>query len=138
MKDKDLVYLVALDAREWAEKIQKEKPDLYWEGCGGLCAVTSAKIFLDLQQLGIKSKLVMNNNHTFLLVDKHIVDVTATQFRGYIQDKINIVPEEEAYNGNYFWDTVWTFTSLESLLKFQKENGWPEYQQPFNSHLPNV
>lgn len=131
MKDKDLVYLVALDVRAWAEKYQKTSPGRYWEGLGGLCAIASAKLKYDLESVGVPSTFVANNSHCFLIVEDHIVDITATQFqRGF--SKITIVSKENPIvKEQHFWKQIHQGKTFEEIQVIMKKNGWPEHQQPF-------
>ncbi len=122
-----LAYLAAIDTRHWAERYQKTSPGRYWEGCGGLCAIASAKLFKKLEFLGIDAKIVINNHHCFLLVDEHILDVTATQFT-YNNARVTIIPNNKAQP--YYWQQKEVFNSLEELLNYQNKADWPKHQQP--------
>lgn len=132
MKNHDLVYLTALDVREWTEDYQKNSPHAsrYWDGCGGLCAIASVKLMEQLAVLNIKAKFVANSSHCFLLVDDHIVDITATQFqRGH--RPIVIWPKDSPHaQEQYFWKQNYICENLEQVDLLLKERGWPKHQYP--------
>jgi hypothetical protein len=125
---RQLTYLAALDVREWCEQKQKKAPPFtYNENLAGMCAVASAKLFKSLETLNIKAEIAANHNHVFLVVDGHVVDVTSTQF--HRDEKIIILPEIVT-EGYYYWKANRKFCTLDELLVYQRQNYWPDYQQP--------
>lgn len=130
---RQLTYLAALDVREWCEQKQKKAaPYTYHDNLAGMCALASGKLFESLKVLGIKAKIGVNYNHVFLVVEDHIVDVTSTQF--HRDEKIIILPQIVT-EGYYYWKANKTLSSLEELLVYQKQNYWPDHQQPKSAIL---
>lgn len=126
--NRQLTYLAALDVREWCEQKQKKAPPFtYHETLAGMCGIASAKLFNSLQILGIKAEIGVNHNHIFLVVDGHVVDVTSTQF--HRDEKIIILPEVVT-EGYYYWKANRKFATLDELLNYQRQNYWPDHQQP--------
>lgn len=129
MKDKDLVYLVALDVRAWAELYQKTSPGRYWEGLGGLCGIASGKLMHDLAKVNVKAQYVIGNSHCYLYVGDYVVDITATQFYGGFP-KIMIEHKDSPVIQNSYWHKEWAVCDTMEEVDYQMRS-WPEHQRPF-------
>ena len=127
---RDNVLGVATDVRYWAEG-RAEALDL-----NGWCAIASAELFKKLKQQDIPAEIHYSLDddgescHVYLLVDDHIVDVTATQFRQFKEQPIVIMHAKsaEVYD---FYKTYQVFHSVEALRKYQKKQRWPAEQVAF-------
>lgn len=120
---------IATEVRDWAERLaQKEcrRSDL-----NGLCAIASAELSRRYVCVGIKHKICMseedNGLHIYLLVDDHIVCVTATQFSRFRNVPVLIMHEKELDNVEYYRNPVF-FKDAISLRRHQTMTGWPQDQ----------
>ena len=124
---RDIVLSIAQDVRYWAEA----RADRFSKDLNGLCAIASAELHRRLKLNGIHSDIHMANDgggsHVFLVIDDHILDVTATQFKEFrnvqiVLDHIRLLCEHE------FYITDKVFTTAEELRIAQKKTGWPGTQ----------
>jgi len=124
----DTVLAVATDVRYWAEG-RSRNDDL-----NGWCAIASAELFRQLQKEEIPAEIHYSLDrhdgescHVYLVVDDHVVDVTATQFK-QLRDKPVVIMhsrEAEAYD---FYNADEVFHSVEDLRAYQKKHRWPAEQ----------
>jgi len=96
----------------------------------GWCAISAAYLFRELQKEGIKSAIHVKdyyNCHCFVVVDDHVVDVTATQFAEFRNKPIVImhIKEAEAYS---FYTTEKVFKLPDELRAHQLRTKWPKRQ----------
>jgi hypothetical protein len=124
----DTVLAIATDVRYWAEG-RSTNDDL-----NGWCAIASAELFRQLQKEEIPAEIHYSlcrldgeSCHVYLLVDDHVVDVTATQFK-QLRDKPVVIMhsrEAEAYD---FYNADEVFYSVEDLRAYQRKHRWPAEQ----------
>lgn len=138
-----VVVDVATRVRGWTERFAKRS--YFPRDLAGACAWGSAVLHHHLQRVGVSSKIAYNDGHCFVLVNSHIVDVTATQFvrqqnhdMYMSQDGVLIVRAAEwkkycdsrrVYAGEY-WEHERVFVSVDSLIKHLMLMGWPSEQTP--------
>jgi ribosomal protein S21 len=125
----DTVLAVATDVRYWAEgRARPEDSDL-----NGWCAKASAQLFRELQEEGIPAEIHMwawhndESAHVFVVVEDHVVDVTATQFRQFVNKPVVIMHKREA-EAYEFYRTERVFADADELRKHQKKTRWPAEQ----------
>jgi hypothetical protein len=122
---RDIVATLAQDVRYWAEGKAGEG----YDDLNGWCAKCSAKLHHRLRDAGIESKIHMSSNewgsHVYLVVDDHIVDVTATQFGRF---PAVMIKHQKEMDEHEFFQTTDTFNSVNELREFQKKNKWPTSQ----------
>jgi hypothetical protein len=123
---------VARDVRVWAEMLQSVRGG--HEDLCGFCAIASAELWRRLKALGIYSQLHVSEDdwcsHVYVVVEEHIVDVTATQFsdiRGLGRDKVYISHYRMATSPHH--ETQEIFETASALLRWQRSRGWPRDQQ---------
>ena len=129
----DLVRSVATNVRYWAEAqaARENNTDL----CGW-CARASAHLFRELKKFGINSEIHLWEEfgtrfaHVFLVVEDHVVDVTATQFPQFKNTDVVILHEAEA-KAYEFYKTFRTFRNDVELRKHQLKEKWPKHQVAF-------
>jgi hypothetical protein len=125
-----IVEAIATDVRYWAEG-RSSKEDL-----NGWCARASAELFKQLTSNGIPAEIhawVDNDDemaHVYVVVDDHVVDVTATQFRPFRNTPVVILHVKEAM-AHEFWQTTAIFESVKELRSWQKRGHWPPDQVAF-------
>lgn len=81
------VQAIAAGVRRWCEEIATHDAGrCYDRRLMGLCAIATAKLFVELQHAGIEAEMVQafdedveDTGHCFVLVQHHVVDVTASQ-----------------------------------------------------------
>ena len=112
----------------WAEREQARNPYDYAASLCGLCAKASSYLHRLLTPTLFPAKLVINDKHCFVKVEKFVVDITATQFG--IVDKVYIVEHKEVLTRSigYYWKANHIFDTVEALVKHQKETQWPTHQ----------
>lgn len=66
-------------------------------------------------------------SHVYLVVDDHVVDVTATQFDEFRGTPVVIAHYKEAEQ-HYFYQSSEIFGTPKELRKFQRKTGWPKNQ----------
>jgi hypothetical protein len=83
------INLIAEEVRKWAEKLQR-KEQRWDDDLTCMCGIASFELFKRLKKSGFSPVFVVNETqeHAFIICNKLIIDVTATQF-GY--DEIEIM-----------------------------------------------
>lgn len=131
--DKDLynrVLPVAQKVREWTQK-QADRKSYYAHSLMGWCAIASAQLFRELKKAGVDSTIHLYDGedgcHCFIVVDNHVIDVTATQFDEFVDKQIVILPKSKAEK-YYFYKTTETFNLPTALRDYQLDTDWPRDQ----------
>lgn len=127
---RDIVMAVAMDVRHWAEGKAAFGAE---DDLNGWCAKASAELHRRLKHMDIPSEIHMwvwdldESAHVYCVVDDHVVDVTATQFKQFRHVPVNIMhcKEAEAYD---FYRSVEVFKCADSLIRSQKKDRWPPNQ----------
>ena len=123
------VHEIALEVRSWCEN-EAEKSDRP-DSLMGYCAIASAELFRRLERANIFAEIHMQSNHcgshVYLVVDDHVVDVTATQFGEFRYQPVVIIHYKEAEQ-HYFYESQEIFGTPKDLRKFQAKTGWPNNQ----------
>ena len=117
------VISIARSVRQWVE--EKDQLQRNPSGdLGGWCAIASAELWRRLDKNNIKSEIHISEDewtfHVFVVVEDHIVDVTATQFGHY--EPVVIMHHRLAESKDY-WNTNDIFKNPVDLIKHQKKNG---------------
>lgn len=130
MKTMDKVRFVAEWVRKWAEKARMDPEISIPENLTGMCSICSYVIANGLSRFNIPYKFVQNfcncGSHVYIEVNKHIVDVTATQFG--VNEKV-IVKQIKINDNDYYW-----FKDRQRFTIFDYEEKmceWCYYQQPY-------
>ena len=127
---RDIVMAEAMDVRHWAEEKATfgEHDDL-----NGWCAIASAELHRRLKREGIDSEIHMwmwdldESAHVYCVVDDHVVDVTASQFKQFRKQRVVLMHcrEAEVYD---FYQSKEVFKCADSLRRQQKKDRWPAAQ----------
>lgn len=125
------VMTIAIGVRNWAQDLAEEQ-NYNAEDLLGWCAIASAELHKRLKSFGVKSTICMSNvsgagYHCFVMVEDHIVDVTATQFKAFYADPVVIMHSKEAECNDYHVPMI-EFSTCQALRKYQKKTDWPSYQ----------
>jgi PDZ domain-containing secreted protein len=123
------VVRIATEVRQWIEARDK-RMDYPSHDMNGWCAIASAELHRRLAAEGIYSVLFMSEGagaHVFIVVDDHVVDITATQFREFEDTKIVVLHTKEAEQYD-FYETSQMFETPQKLRKYQVRNHWPGEQ----------
>lgn len=130
MKNRTSVTRIAGHVRQWA----LDQAGVYEQDLCGWCGICSAEIWRQLRAEDIIAKIHMHVgpglSHVFVVVEDHIVDVTATQFHEFGNKHIVIMPEFMGKSFD-FYDTVEIFNSAEDLRRYQIRAKWPKLQIAF-------
>jgi hypothetical protein len=129
----DKVTTIALATRAWVvDQVVlsgcSEKDDLM-----GWCAIASGELHKRLKKGGINAEIHMwareacGTRHCFVVVDDHVVDITATQFRQFRNKELVIMHTKEAEVFEMY-ESSKVFTSAIALQRFQEQECWPSDQ----------
>lgn len=123
------VLPVAKRVRLWTEQ-QAKKSRYNQKNLLGWCAISSAQLFRELKNEGVDARIHVKdyyNCHCFVVVDDHVVDVTATQFTEFKNSPIVImhIKEAEQYG---FYNTDEVFEFPDQLRTHQLKTKWPKKQ----------
>lgn len=126
---RDKVIVIANRVRKWTA-IRAKKANYYPHDLMGWCAISAAYLFRELQKAGIESAIHVKDYddcHCFVVVDDHVVDVTATQFPAFRNNPVLImhIREAEAYS---FYTTEKVFKFPDELRAHQIRTKWPKRQ----------
>lgn len=126
-----LVKEHALRVRRWAEATNRRRQQPRSGDLNGWCAIASARLWRELSAAGIRSEIHLADgdygSHVFLVVEDHVVDVTATQFNEYSRTEVLIVHQREA-DHHWFHQSCDIFETAEDLRRHQIITGWPVEQ----------
>jgi hypothetical protein len=132
-----LIRSVASQVRQWCEErdqLEREPTN----HLGGWCAIASAHLWRELRRKGIEAVIGITQrewySHCYVIVEDHIVDVTATQFKEFRDLAIVVLHEREAATYD-FYNTTETFSDARALRQFQKKNRWPTEQVCYEEYL---
>lgn len=130
--DLDMAVAIAADTRLWAEDYAAERRGEYDLDLCGLCAIASAELYRKLKVAGITSEIHMwaeenGDSHVFIVVDDHVIDVTATQFREFSNEPVVVMHKREA-EAFPFYRTDHVYHSDKTLVRSQRKQGWPASQ----------
>lgn len=117
---------IAEEVRVWGEIL--EANDICFENLRGLCAICSVELFVRLQERGFKPLFCLNSMHAFIIVDDHIVDVTATQFRYFDNKKILILHREDSTHTAHDIDSE--CDNIDDIIETLDEVNWPDLMHP--------
>lgn len=129
----DIVRSVATAVRYWAEG---QAEGTYKEGdLNGMCAIASAELFKQLKDKGFNPELHCwicpmdeQTAHVFLVVNDHVVDVTATQFTR-LRDKIIYIEHKREAEQWDWYQSQTVFATPADLARWQKKTKWPADQR---------
>jgi hypothetical protein len=128
---KAIVLPIANDVRAWAEA-KAVKRDGYRAATDLCCwcAIASAELHRRLTASEVVAELHMAQDsmgcHVYVVVDDHVVDVTATQFMGN-HPKVVLKHMREA-EAKWYWQTADVFLNAVELRKHQQRTKWPSSQ----------
>lgn len=135
--DKNLrlhVISIARNVRAWAE-FRNNRQTYPGRNLNGWCAIASAQLSREFSQNDIKHEIHMSEtdmgNHVYVIVDDHVVDVTATQFSEFKNENIVILHHREA-DLYWFWRSAYVFQTANELRKHQRKTGWPIDQTAYS------
>lgn len=120
---------IAEGVREWA--VEKAVAASYNpDNLCGWCAIASAELFTRLAAAGIDAEIHINNNHTFVIADDNVVDVTATQFEAFDDTPVVIMHTKEVDEDiHWYYTGTKIFRSVEKLHAYQVSTKWPKHQR---------
>ena len=114
-----------------------ELNDYFYKNLGGFCLNSSYLIFKTLKKNGFNPKIIINEEHSFILCDGYIIDISAYQFNSKLENypKINLGTYNYYFNKfeqPTFWNIENKFTNLNNCKKYCKENMfYKDYSIPF-------
>ena len=124
----DTIFAIATETRAWVQA-KADKSDYHADDLNCWCAIASGELHKRLVKAGIDSKIHMWNDwgcHCYCVVEDHVVDVTATQFKPYRDVPVLILHCKEAYHEFHQGSLV--FDSARALRTHQKNTRWPSQQ----------
>jgi hypothetical protein len=124
------VEAIALDVRYWAEGRAEGTGH---ERLDGWCAIASGKLFKALKAKGYEPELHVwmhpqtKDSHVYVVLDDHVICVTATQFKEFRDTPVVIMHYREAQAFEFFQGCV-TFETVDKLRIWQRKSNWPAHQ----------
>lgn len=128
---KELLTKIAKETRKWAENLYNHRHLLgnkdWYQGLAGMCAICSVELADRLKKEGFSPSIAKNGNHTFVICDGYLIDITATQFG---QKRNVTIIKHTRMPKQLYWETneVVEYTSFEKASELFKD--WPKSQQP--------
>jgi hypothetical protein len=118
---------IAERARNWMEHVADSEG--FHPSLCGLCARASALLFEMLKDAGYDPRIAVSlrANHFFVLLDGHVIDITATQFHFTNQEKVHIETNEER---EVHYHVDWTFDNVPTLISWQRKANWLDIEIP--------
>lgn len=119
--------------RAWCEAENVSQGGPKYTNFSGWCAIASARLFQELTTAGIQPEINMavdgdtGVSHVFLVVDDHVVDITATQFEPFQDKKLVIMHAKEA-EVHWFYQPKESYRSVNKLREAQISRNWPKSQ----------
>lgn len=125
-KQSDILKLAEC-TRSWAElaRLKTRSEGHFSADLCGMCAIASAHLHEVLKNAGVKTTIVANYDHVFLMIDDMVLDITATQFGDY--PKVLYRRHSEL---SEFWRRDREFETVQALCQYVWN--WPEHQQPMS------
>lgn len=130
MVSRDRIINIAQRVRNWCQE-KADWSDYNADDLNGWCAIAAGQLHRELSKLGIRSTIHMYDQygecHVFVVVDDHVVDVTATQFREFSHKPVVLMhmKEAEVYE---FYRSDRIFDSVHALRQHQRADGWNSRQ----------
>lgn len=128
------VLQMAQDTRDWVKKEYDLEED---HDMSCYCLISSVELYQRLVKAGYTPKIhVAQDYHVFLSLDRHIVDITATQFTRYYHKPVEIVHMLHKASYQPHWQMDETFTDLNVFLETCETGNdrWPSDQLPSKKH----
>lgn len=123
---RSIAQAVRFEVQAKAERSEYNPNDL-----SGWCAIASAQLWRELRANNIDAKLCMAQSwhgcHVFVIVDDHIVDITASQFLEYRITEV-LIEHHKMMEHNWFHSMNLTFDKDLDLRAYQLANRWPSSQ----------
>lgn len=128
----DLVRSIAESVRYWAEG--RAVGTIGEEDLSGWCAIASAELWRQLTTIGFQPEIHawvcpqdLESSHVYLVVDDHVVDITATQFSKMRAPIVYIAHVKEAERWDWY-HLQEVFRTPKELIHWQKKSGWSPEQ----------
>lgn len=125
---RDRVFQIATETRQWVQA-KADRTNYNPQDLCGWCAIAAAELHKRLTSEGIQSEIQMFTDcgcHCYCVVEDHVVDVTATQFKEFKNTPVVILHQKEAIQDYHNGKLV--FLTAKELRKHQKETRWPSQQ----------
>ena len=110
------------------EMEDRDEDELQSQDLCGYCAIASARLSQVFISHRIEHTIHMRNSegecHVYLVVEDHVVDVTATQFSEFDDQKVVILHTKEAEQYEFYGSDA-EFNTAAELRKHQIKTGWP-------------
>lgn len=128
------VHTIAEGVRHWAEELARKRGHSEDYDLNGFCAIASAELLKRLKKEEISAEIHLatswQGSHAYVVVEDHIVDVTATQFSEMRDESVVIRHEKELCHLWYYIGSH-VFTDTKKLRNAQIEWEWPQEQIAF-------
>lgn len=125
------VHEIALRVRAWAEESAEKRGGDDDGRLTGWCAIASAELHTRLQRANIPAEIHLSNVgiscHVYVVVDDHVVDVTASQFPAFKNETV-LIKHQRELEKHWFYSNSEIFNSAKALRKNQIKVGWVKHQ----------
>lgn len=124
---RDIILAIATDVRNWTQS-EADRKDYRPDDLGGWCAIASGKLFTELKKENFKPVMAHDHDgHFFVLVEDHVVCVTATQFMTFKNVPVLLKHENEMAGVKYY-EVDDIYEDIMEVRKYQKKHRWPSDQ----------
>lgn len=123
------ITAIARRVRTWAERLQARL--CTWnDSLEGMCGICAYEIFKRARRVGIHCRVVISDDHAFVIYCGQIIDVTATQFSDCREKYPKVVVRPFTDKGSASpWDSTRSYSTIKAIRKVMKR--WPRCQSPF-------
>ena len=125
----DTVAAIATETRHWVQA-KADQTNFHPDDLNCWCAIAAGELHKRLTKAGIKSQIHMWTDwgsHCYCVVEDHVVDVTATQFKEYRDVPVVILHQKEAEVNDYHRGSF-VFDTARALRRHQTTHRWPSEQ----------
>jgi hypothetical protein len=122
---------IAYTVRDWVEK-EAFRKNYHPDNLLGWCAIASAELHKRLKKEGIKADICVSTehymgSHCYIVIEDHVLDVTATQFDTFKNTKVVIMHSKEA-EVHEMYRAEKVFGTSKELRVYQNKQRWPSKQ----------
>jgi hypothetical protein len=130
---REQIWGIAFRVRKWTE----DKDELLsspTKNLSGWCGIAAAELSRKLSLAGIENKIGLYENergyfcHAFVLVEDHVVDVTATQFSEINRKQKVVILHQKESEQYEFYTIHQSFSAPDEFRDYQIKKHWPSDQ----------
>ncbi len=130
----------ARQVRAWTEA-RDDSLEYPSEDLNGWCAIASGQLSRLLHTLEINHEIHIAECplgcHVYIVVNDHIIDITATQFQKYRNEPV-LFEHRALVSGDWFYKPMHVFENADALREHQVQNKWHRHQIAYSKYLEEM